>query len=200
MAQTPVRPWRVERQRYLYRDRWLTHRADRCVTERGEVLDPFHVFEFTDWVNVIALTADRRVLLVNEYCHGVGEVVRGLPSGVMESDETDPATAAARELLEETGHRAQEMWPVAESFANAGSQTNRVWSFLAISCRPVGDTRFDPGENIALAPVALADCLRDLHAGCLRMQMTHTLGLFAAKPFLRSGHDPSLDEIRLALA
>ena len=38
MAQTAVRPWRVERQRYLYRDRWLTHRADRCVTERGEVL------------------------------------------------------------------------------------------------------------------------------------------------------------------
>ena len=77
MATTPVRAWRVERQRYLYRDRWLTHRADRCVTERGEVLDPFHVFEFTDWVNVIALTADRQVLLVDEYRHGVGEVVRG---------------------------------------------------------------------------------------------------------------------------
>ena len=33
---------------------------------------------------------------------------------------------AARELLEETGHRAEQMWPVAESFANAASQTNRV--------------------------------------------------------------------------
>ena len=195
MAQTPVRPWRVERQRYLYRDRWLTHRADRCVTERGEVLDPFHVFEFTDWVNVIALTADRRVLLVDEYRHGVGEMVRGSPSGDIETDETDQATAAARELLEETGHRAEQMWPVAESFANAASQTNRVWSFLAINCRPVGDTRFDPGENIALA-----DCLRDLHAGRLRMQMTHLLSLFAAESFLRGGGDPSLVEIRLALA
>ena len=77
---------------------------------------------------------------------------------------------AARELLEETGHRAEQMWPVAESFANAASQTNRVWSFLAINCRPVGDTRFDPGDNIALAPVALADCLKGLHAGRLRMQ------------------------------
>ena len=107
---------------------------------------------------------------------------------------------AARELLEETGHRAEQMWPVAESFANAASQTNRVWSFLAINCRPVDDTRFDPGENIALAPVALADCLRDLHAGRLRMQMAHLLGLFAAESFLRGGHDPSLAEIRLALA
>ena len=87
---------------------------------------PFPFFEFTDWVNVIALTADGRVLLVDEYRHGVGEVVRGLPSGVMETDETDPATAAARELLEETGHRAEQMWPVAESFANAASQTNTV--------------------------------------------------------------------------
>ena len=48
---------------------------------------------------------------------------------------------------------------------------------------PGYDTRFDPGENIALAPVALADCLRDLHAGRLRMQMTHLLGLFAAESF-----------------
>ena len=98
----------------------------------------------------------------------------------------------ARELLEETGHRAVKCgrWPI-----NAASQTNRVWSFLAINCRPVGDTRFDPGENIALAPVALADCLRDLHAGRLRMQMAHLLGLFAAESFLRGGHDPSLAEI-----
>ena len=200
MAQTPVRPWRVERQRYLYRDRWLTHRADRCVTERGEVLDPFHVFEFTDWVNVIALTADRQVLLVDEYRHGVGEVVRGLPSGVMEPEETDPAVAAARELLEETGHRAGHMWPVAESFANAASQTNRVWSFLAVDCRPVTDPNFDPGENIALAPVALATCLEDLHAGRLRMQMAHLLGLFAAESFLRAHPDPNLAAIRRALA
>ena len=32
------------------------------------------------------------------------------------------------------------------------------------------------------------------------MQMAHLLGLFAAESFLRDGHDPSLSEIRLALA
>mgnify|MGYP007000400252 CR=1 len=37
-------------------------------------------------------------------------------------------------------------------------------------------------------------------AGRLRMQMAHLLGLFAAESFLRGGHDPSLAEIRLALA
>ena len=193
MAQTPVRPWRVER-RYLYRDRWLTHRADRCVTERGEVLDPFHVFEFTDWVNVIALTADRRVLTI-DFATASARWCAACQARYAETDETDQSDGGARELLEETGHRAGQMWPVAESFANAASQTNRVWSFLAINCRPVGDTRFDPGENIALA-----DCLRDLHAGRLRMQMTHLLSLFAAESFLRGGGDPSLVEIRLALA
>ena len=108
----------------------------------------------------------------------------------MEPEETDPAVAAARELLEETGHRAGHMWPVAESFANAASQTNRVWSFLAVDCRPVTDPNFDPGENIALAPVALATCLEDLHAGRLRMQMAHLLGLFAAESFLRAHPRP----------
>ena len=107
---------------------------------------------------------------------------------------------AARKVLEETGHRAEQMWPVAESSANAASRTNRVWLFLAINCRPVGDTRFDTGENIAPVPITLADSQKDLYAGRPRMQMAHLLGLFAAESFLHGRHDPSLAEIHLALA
>ena len=148
--------------------RRLTHPANRCVTERGEVVDPFHVFEFTDWVNVIAPTAGRRVLLVDEYRHG-------------------GAQGAGR-------NRAPRRTNV------AGGRTNRVWFFLAINCRPVGDTRFDTGENIAPVPITLADSQKDLHAGRPGMQMAHLLGLFAAESFLHGRHDPSLAEIHLALA
>ena len=105
----------------------MTYLAARCFSERDEVFDPIHLFEFTDWVNVVAPTADSRVLLVDEYRHCVGEVVRGSPSGVMETDETDPATAAARELMQETAHRAEQILPVAENFTKSARQSNRVW-------------------------------------------------------------------------
>src|SRR3546814_10019440 len=58
MTGNPVRPhpWTVETSRVEYRDRFLTHRMDRCVTERGHVLDPFHIIELRDWCHCVALT------------------------------------------------------------------------------------------------------------------------------------------------
>ena len=51
-----VEPWRLISSEILYRDRWLTHRGDRCQAAAGRIIEPFHVLEFPTWVNVVALT------------------------------------------------------------------------------------------------------------------------------------------------
>ena len=53
----------------------------------------------------LALTADRRVVLVREFRPGPEEWLLELPGGHLDDGET-PAAAAARELREETGYRA----------------------------------------------------------------------------------------------
>src|SRR3546814_17546857 len=83
MTGNPVRPhpWTVETSRVEYRDRFLTHRMDRCVTERGHVLDPFHIIELRAWCHCVALTYAGQLGLDEESRHGAAVVLRELPAG-----------------------------------------------------------------------------------------------------------------------
>ena len=103
-----LKPWVVEDSRITYADRWLKVRTDRCVSPSGPVIDPFHVLEYPAWVNVVALTPDGEIVLVRQYRHGVQQILLELPAGVVDPNDT-PASAALRELREETGFEAEEL-------------------------------------------------------------------------------------------
>jgi ADP-ribose pyrophosphatase len=59
-------------------------------------------------VVVVPLTDDGQVVHVEQYRPTVGETQLELPAGIVEDGET-PATAASRELTEETGYRAEQV-------------------------------------------------------------------------------------------
>src|SRR5262245_37070789 len=124
-------PWRVESSRVTYRDRWISVRSDRCVRADGRVIDPFHVLEYPDWLNVVAITPEGRLILTREYRHGAGAVLTALPAGTFNPDE-HPEQAARRELREETGYTGGRFVAMARSFANPANQTNTVHPFLAL--------------------------------------------------------------------
>ena len=86
-------PWTVLSSRVTYQDRWLTLRSDRCRTPAGKILEAYHVIEFPNWVNLVVLTWDLRLLMVREYRHGRVAVVEGLVSGMVEDGEDASATA-----------------------------------------------------------------------------------------------------------
>ncbi len=50
--------WTVNHSRYVLRDRWITVRADDCVTSQGVEIAPFYVLEYLGWVHVVALDPD----------------------------------------------------------------------------------------------------------------------------------------------
>ena len=55
-----------------------------------------------DWVNVIPITEDGRVILIRQYRSGTHEITLEIPGGMVDPGE-DPQTSATRELTEETG-------------------------------------------------------------------------------------------------
>lgn len=186
-------PWTVESSRVEYRDRFLTHRADRCITERGTVLDPYHVLEMRDWCHVIALTGSGELVMVEEYRHAGGRVVRGLPSGTVESGE-DPAAAMPRELAEETGYVADSWIALPAMWANPATQTNRVFGFLALGVRPGAARSLDPGETIDVVVTAAAGVFAAVMSGRQMMSTTHVSGLMMAREYARmhAAADPRL--------
>lgn len=167
-----------------FSDRFIRHRVDRCITERGIVLDPFHVLELNDWCMAAALNADGDLVLVEEYRHAAGEVVRGLPSGTVEPGE-DPAVAMPRELAEETGHTGGEWITLAPFWSNPSTATNTCHAYLALGVELGGTQNLDPGETIAVLTVDPRAYLRELISGARKANGLHLTTLLLAREHAR---------------
>lgn len=185
-----LKPWSVTASRITYRDRWISLRSDDCLTSDGVVIAPFHVLEYPDWINVVPVLPDGRVLLAREYRHGRREVLLGLVSGNVETTDgsADEALmeAARRELREETGYAAERFVKILTAYPNAANQTNKVTSWVATGLSKTGEQSFDPGEKVETVSADLAEVLRDIEAGRLVMQAMHVAALYAAERWLRN--------------
>ena len=87
---------------YLIRRPWMTVRKDVVAHPDGRVNPEYYVLEYPDFINVIAITTDGRIIMEQQWRQAVGEVSLEIPAGVVEKGES-PLQAAQRELAEETG-------------------------------------------------------------------------------------------------
>lgn len=148
-----VQPWKVLESSY-FRPRF---RIDKCQLPNGNLLDAT-IFEFRAWANVLALTKNGEVVLVKQYRHGVCDVLREFPGGVVEDGE-DPLEGIQRELLEETGYASSNIIQVGQLYPNPALQTNTLYCFLALDAEKVGEQHLDAGEDIEVNLVPLDELI-----------------------------------------
>ena len=150
------RVFRVRRTRYR-------HPRDR---REGE----FVVIESNDWVNVLALTDDGRMLLVRQFRFGIHDLTLEIPGGVIETGE-DPVAAGVRELCEETGYAGRSARLLAQIRPNPAIQANRCHIVLVEGCARVGEPQLDPNEEIELSLLPVDEVLARAERG----EITHSL-------------------------
>jgi 8-oxo-dGTP pyrophosphatase MutT (NUDIX family) len=109
----------------------------------------FYVINTRNWVNVIALTPERQMVLVEQYRHGSDTIELEVPGGVMDAGDTSPLVTATRELREETGYAGDPPRVIGEILPNPAIMNNRCYTVLIENCRLEHATHFDPGEDIA---------------------------------------------------
>jgi 8-oxo-dGTP pyrophosphatase MutT (NUDIX family) len=88
-----------------------------------------------------------------------------IPGGLIDAHETDPAAAAARELREETGYEAARIERIGVMNPNPSMMSNRCFSYVATGCRRIGELKMDPGEDIEVVTVPLAELDQRVAAG-----------------------------------
>ena len=157
----PIKQWKVLETNY-FRPRF---RVDTCELGNGNLLDAT-IFEFRSWANIVALTKNEEVVLIQQYRHGIRDVLWEFPGGVVE-DEEDPVDGAKRELLEETGYAASQVIEVARLYPNPALQTNTLFCYLALDAERVSEQSLDAGEDIEVHLVPLEEVVRMAKSGNL---------------------------------
>jgi hypothetical protein len=93
----PHKSWTLLRGRAISNHRIFRIRYDDYRFEPSGSERDFVVLECPDWVNVVPVTDDGRIVLVRQYRHGIQKTALELPGGVIDDGES-PEGAALREL------------------------------------------------------------------------------------------------------
>jgi ADP-ribose pyrophosphatase len=126
--------------------------------------DIYEIKDEPQIVTIFCLTPQQQVVLVRHFRPGPGEVLLEMPGGVIDPGE-EPAAAAARELLEETGYTA-EFHLVAACLCDAYSNMVR-YVFVASGAHCVGAPDLDESEFIEPVEITLLDFRAHLRSGRL---------------------------------
>jgi len=156
---------RVLKSREIYKGRVIQVKVDSII-EPGGVRAEREVVHHAGSVVILAHAGDGRIVLVRQYRYPARESLWELIAGGLEPGEK-PLAAARRELLEETGYRAQKCRLLFDFFPSPGILTEKMFLVEATKltrskARPDADERIEVGH---FTPVQL---MRMIKSGRIR--------------------------------
>lgn len=132
----------------------------------------FSVIHTSDWVNVIATTPDRQMVLVRQFRYGINAPSLEIPGGIIEEGE-DPVQAGIRELKEETGFVGGHAHVLGRIHPNPAIQDNHCHLIWVENAVIQDTTAWDEHEELEIITLPIDEVYALAHAG----EITHSLVL-----------------------
>lgn len=160
--------WQVLEETLYEKFKIFSIKKSKRVNPRTSSTFDFFLIDALDWVNVIAITEQDELVLVEQYRHGSEEWLLEFPGGVVEADEPDPTLSGARELREETGYEAAEVSLIGSIRPNPAMLSNKLHVCIARNVRLSGSQLLDSGEDIRVVLKPLSELKNLIASGELR--------------------------------
>ena len=163
-----LEPWKKISSKPAGDFRIFTIRTDRAISPRTQKAHDFFVIDCVNWVNVIARTPDRQLVLIEQYRHGSNTVELEIPGGMIDAKDTSPVAAALREFREETGYEGENPQIIAQVLPNPAIMSNICYTVLVENCVCRHPVEFDHGEDLITRLVPIADLPQLVAAGKIK--------------------------------
>ena len=152
-----IQPWRKILTKPLGDYHIFSLRLDQKVSPRTGESHDFFIIDCVNWVNVVAITPDKQLVMLEQYRHGSNTVELEVPGGVMDAADVSPLATGVRELREETGYEGDNAGIIGEVFSNPAILTNTTYTVLVENCIPKHSTELDSGEDLVTRLVPISD-------------------------------------------
>jgi ADP-ribose pyrophosphatase len=163
-----IQPWRLLESRPLGDFRVFRIRGDRKVSPRTGQPHEFFVLESVSWVNVVAVTSDNQLVMVEQLRHGTNTVELEIPGGLTDPDDVTPALTGVRELREETGYEGENARVLGEIYPNPAIMNNICYTVLVQNCQLKHGIALDQGEDLITRLVPVPDIPELIASGKIR--------------------------------
>lgn len=148
--------WKVLESKELARFGYFRLRKDRCELPDGRIMPGYYTMEFSDWVNIIPVTKNKKIVLIEQYRHSVEETTIEIPGGSANPDlKEDLQAAAVRELTEETGYTSNKVEYLGYHYPNPALLSNKMHTYIAWDCERTQEQELDPYEDIHVFEASL---------------------------------------------
>jgi ADP-ribose pyrophosphatase len=171
--------WQILSSEYLFNDLWFKVRKDVCKTPQGKIIDPYYVYEFTEWVTAVPVSDDGRIIMIRQYRHALGETCIEFPGGCVDDTDASFESAIKRELLEETGYSFSSYKYLGKISANPSTNNNLMHMFLAKGGQKVSAQSLDPNEEIEIELFTIDEVKQLLKENKILQSMHVTCFLYA---------------------
>jgi ADP-ribose pyrophosphatase len=178
--------WRTVGAEYLYESPWCSFRVDEVLLPDGAKIE-YGVLESEGFTAVVPVTEGGNVVLVRQWRQPLGRYTLELPGGGVERGE-DPRESVRRELLEETGYRAEDLSPLILVHTSPGRSTEVCHLFRCKAVRDLSGPRPEPTEFVSAVELPLAEAVGEVFGGGITAATT-VLGLLMV-----SGHVSGVNE------
>lgn len=172
--------WRTLGQNYLFRNSWCAFRVDDVELPDGANIE-YGILESGGYATVVPVTEDGDVVFVRQWRQPLGAFTLELPSGGADGGE-DPREAAERELLEETGYRAEGLKHLVSVHTSTGRSTEICHLFRCRAVRDAGGARPEPTEFIEVVELPFDEAMELVSEGSIADAAT-VLGLLWERGF-----------------
>lgn len=129
----------------------------RKTSIRSGVVQDFFTINSNDWLNIIAITPQQEVVMIEQYRHGSDNIELEIPGGIIEKNELTASQAALRELKEETGYTGARVIEIGAVNPNPALFKNSCRTFLVLDAIQTGNQELEQTEDIVVKLVPASE-------------------------------------------
>ncbi len=165
----------------IHKGKYRDLAAAEFVTSRGSVQVYEYFHEFNESVIVLPITQSGSIITIDEYRVPINSRILSLPAGTFDPKTEQSIDCAHRELEEETGYTAKEMYSLGTFFGSPAISNRKAEIFVAFGVVVSSQTNFDDSEDIIVCEYTYEQ-LRDMF---LKQSKNMHTNIFAAYEMAR---------------